>query len=83
MDAIVSAVAIYGDKKTDESNDTQAVSERHEGKGKRITIERLTWPQFKSQWLEHEEAQRDPFGKYTGGFDGQFAVRVRGCRGNL
>ena len=68
MDKIVSGVTLYGDKKNDESDSAH---------GDRITVERLTWQEFKAQWHEYEDAQRDPFGKYTGGFEGQFAVRVR------
>ena len=74
MDKIVSGVTLYGDKKKDESD--SAHGDRSEGNRKRITVERLTWQEFKAQWHEYEDAQRDPFGKYTGGFEGQFAVRV-------
>ena len=65
MDAIVRGVALYEDK------------ERGVGAGEaRVIIERLTWEQFKAQWDQYDEERRDPFGKFEGGFEGQFAVRT-------
>ena len=38
-----------------------------------VEIRRCTFEQYEAQWTEHDTTVRDPFGKFTGGFEGSFA----------
>ena len=37
-----------------------------------VEIRRCTFEQYEAQWTEHDTTVRDPFGKFTGGFEGSF-----------
>ena len=38
-----------------------------------VEIRRCTFEEYEAQWTEHDTTVRDPFGKFTGGFEGSFA----------
>ena len=43
------------------------------GQAVNVEIKRCTFEEYEAQWVEHDTTVRDPFGKYTGGFEGSFA----------
>ena len=43
------------------------------GMSSKIEVQRMTFEEFKTECEEHDSVRMDPFGKYTGGFEGDFA----------
>ena len=38
-----------------------------------VEIRRCMFEEYEAQWIEHDTTVQDPFGKFTGGFEGSFA----------